>query len=147
MGLLLKPLKSDTREESLTCTFAGLWRALLPLFLTLLWVPILPCYYKEICFKRQIITRLLKHAEHVNFVLPCCSRLLSVRVFFNVSLCCWKLLPKKKRTYRQLLVIYINYIILEHYLCLDWTITTWPETTNITNPKLLQAYYCFSFST
>lgn len=54
---------------------------------------------------------------------------------------------KKKRTYRQLLVIYINSIILEHYLCLDWTITTWPETTNITNPKLLQAYYCFSFST
>lgn len=51
---------------------------------------------------------------------------------------------KKKRTYRQLLVIYINSIILEHYLCLDWTITTWPETTNITNPKLLQAYYCFS---
>lgn len=33
--------------------------------------------------------------------LPCCSRPLSVTVFFKVSLCCWKLFPEKEESKRE----------------------------------------------
>lgn len=65
-------------------------------------------------FVRHIFYFLNKKVHFGMLFLPCCSRLLSVIVFFKVSLCCWKLFPeqrlKQKEKYVQVYkVIVIGY--------------------------------------
>lgn len=116
----------ERKGKSLTSSFAQVRHALLSLFLAFLCIPMLPwrkkclacnftllqltrhhksyfCVSQGGCKMFDFANDILYFHEFWIFLysmlrLPWCSRLLSVIVFFKVSLCCWKLFPEKEES-------------------------------------------------